>query len=285
MTEAKKDVYDINYSDQLDINNIDEVTADLELNKSVEQVLGGVKGNVTTYDSQPVPDVTVKLFDLDYNPIVHTMTDENGNYLITNVDPGEYMIFAVKDGYDLTVPDYITIEDEIIIDDSITIYETSSDKLTAIYGIVTDENGVVANANVDLFSKDLLTYSTKTTDDGEYIMYGVAPGEYTILAYNDSCKSKESSVITLEEEIPLNQDIFIVDNNSNLKGTITGIITDKSTKQTLRNVFVALYKIVDGKETLIKTTLTEQKGRYFFGDVESGTYKVKSISNTEYIAE
>ncbi|MEW6196070.1 MAG: SdrD B-like domain-containing protein [Bacteroidota bacterium] len=64
------------------------------------------KDGIQDGNESGVPNVTVKLYDCDNNLISTTTTDANGNYLFSNLNPGDYYVmFILPSGYVFTTKD------------------------------------------------------------------------------------------------------------------------------------------------------------------------------------
>lgn len=135
---------------------------------------GSVNG--TVYDEvlltgNKVSEATVKVFKEDVTPYMHTITDLNGNYTISELPIGIYKIAAVKDGYLLSNMINITITDILPITMDLLIQKEKNSNL--IYGKIKDinNNEFISNVNVLLYKiqdgeKKLVSSST-SIEDGE----------------------------------------------------------------------------------------------------------------------
>lgn len=88
MADIKLDVLGLQYSENFSISGLEEENIDLNLNPAAE-TFSTIYGIVT--DGQnPIPNATVKVFDSNGMPYKHTLTDENGNYTISELPVGTY---------------------------------------------------------------------------------------------------------------------------------------------------------------------------------------------------
>ncbi len=288
MAKLQSDNYLLNYSDELNVGSQEEKVQDLSLEEVVVDSTGGITGVILDESGSPLPNTTVKIFDTNFNPIKHTVTNSNGVYNITNIKQGDYLVYAVKDGYELSLkhPVKITNAVENIKDIQIASYKTS--ELGIVYGIVYDNLGnKLSGVKVNLYRKsdNTLVFSTISADDGEYVIYGINEDIYELQASNEDYVLQVPYTIDIVGEVPLNQDAYLVKINDMKEGTINGVITDKVTKAKLANCFVGLYEIVEDREVLVAGTLTDFEGRYFFGYVKEGKYIVKAKSSSLKVIE
>lgn len=65
-------------------------------------VANGVMGQVLDESNQPVADAVVYLLDESGTPVSFTTTDENGNYQLSGLPAGNYLLQAGKVGYETT---------------------------------------------------------------------------------------------------------------------------------------------------------------------------------------
>ncbi len=279
MAEIQSDNYLLKYSDSLKVGSQEELVSNLDLEQVVVDNTGGVKGEVVDNTGTPVGNATVKLFDLNFNPIKHTVTDDDGNYIITNVPQGDYLVYAVKDDYTLSLKQPISITNGIETLPTISIAPYSVEAKGTVYGHTYDlNNNPLGGVKVNLYRKsdDTLLFSTISADDGEYVIYGISQDTYTLQASNEDYVLQTAYTINVAGKVPLNQDIYLKKINDFKEGTINGVITDKATKTKIAGAFVGLYNVVDGREVLVAGTITDFEGRYFFGYVPEGEYIVKA---------
>lgn len=279
----KQDNYLLNYSDDVVLNNLEEVVVDLSL-ESVDIVsTGGCTGVIVNSTGVEVEGATVKIFDLNFNPIKHTMTNSAGVYSITGISSGEYIVYAVKKGYEMSTKRQITITDEILTLTDIAITANSSISLGTLYGMVYDSNKKsLSKVLVTLTTVGEVTEiiaQTYSASDGEYVFYNIEDGIYEVNALNDDYILTTSFEVQIEAGINSKENIYMDKLSSSKEGTINGIIIDSTTSVPLASCFVGLYELDDlGEETLISVTTTNRDGKYFFGYVAEGKYVVKAKS-------
>jgi serine-aspartate repeat-containing protein C/D/E len=136
--------------------------------------------------------ITVTLLDADGNVLATTVTDADGKYLFTGLEPGEY---TTK----ITVPPGYVASTAIEQDSALLTTDGASD-LTLDFGLYpvlvsvgdfvwldTDRDGIhdtgelgLAGITVTLLDADGNVLATTVTDaDGKYLFDGLEPGEYT----------------------------------------------------------------------------------------------------------
>lgn len=70
-----------------------------------------ITGTVFDEKNQVVPDCTIKLFDNDGKPFLHTVTNALGNYSFNNLNTGNYSITCVKNNIILTVAENVYLQE------------------------------------------------------------------------------------------------------------------------------------------------------------------------------
>jgi len=149
----------------------------------VVQGPGSVSGQVTDASTKaPIAEARVLMARTD-GPLGESLagrTDEQGRFTIANVPAGTYRVFAVD-------PDYLRKEHatSIVVTSgkpaaNIAIALT---RTAAIAGRVTNEHGEPApNVFVRAWTQAGQVAEVKTNDVGEYRLFGLEPGTYTISA-------------------------------------------------------------------------------------------------------
>ena len=287
MADIKLDLLGLKYSENFSITGLEEANIDLNLSPAAE-IFSTLFG-VVTDGQNPIANATVKVFDSNGMPYKHTLTDENGNYTISELPAGTYSIGAVKDGYRLSNTQGVTLNnsDTIKIDLVCILDETLN--LGTIAGILNLNNangtksplgGVKITLNDTVNTAIATTY---TADDGEFAFYDIADGVYTLIATAEGYTADSVITATITNGSISNVDITMTVDSRTYSGTVSGIIRDDDNK-VVSGCFVGLYKVTtlaDGtkREVLVATTKTNQAGKYMFGEVGGGEYIVKAKMN------
>ena len=280
----ENDKFLLNYSNGIEIDKTEEVVQNLELTKIEEEVDGGITGRVVNSTGTAISEATVKVFDLNYNPIKHTMTNETGTYNITSLQPGTYLVYAIKDRYSISEKITTTITDESVTLSNIVLTENTVYIKGTVYGITYDKSKAT-------LSKIKLTLSTLndpstvisetySANDGEYVFYNLTAGTYRLEASNDDYILTEPFNVTVADGVNTNETLYLDKLSTAKEGTINGVITDSETSVPIDGAFVGLYKVdeEENKESLLSVTTTNREGKYFFGYVPDGKYVVKAKS-------
>lgn len=151
--EIKKDMYDLNYSENFDIKDIEEKTVDIDLE---DARMGGstISGVVLDAERNPVENATIKIFDANGEPYLHTQTNERGEYTFSGLKSGQYSLTCVKKDYVITLPQsIILLEDELKVNNFI-VQKDESLNLCSIAGIVykMDTKEPIQDATVSLLN-------------------------------------------------------------------------------------------------------------------------------------
>lgn len=287
MADIKLDLLGLKYSQNFSIAGLEEANIDLSLSPAAE-IFSTLIGIVT--DGQnPIPNATVKVFDSNGMPYKHTLTDENGNYTISELPAGTYSVGAVKDGYRLSNTQGVTLNNSDTIKIDLVCIADETLNLGAIAGILHLNNsdgtksplgGVKITLNDTVNTAIATTY---TADDGEFAFYDVADGVYNLIATAEGYTADSVIAATITNGSISNVDMTMTVDSRTYSGTVSGIIRD-DTNKVVSNCFVGLYKVTtlaDGtkREVLVATTKTNQAGKYMFGEVGGGEYIVKAKMN------
>ena len=281
--------YDLKASVQFPISGTQEVTENLQLTASTAAASGVVTGTVTS-GGLPVEGATVKIFDVNDNPVAHTMTNPQGKYTISDVVAGSYKITATKFTYLIpaTIPLTVIAGRPTTVDIALTLDPDVNNN--ALYGIIrqavvlTPIEGATVNVFQVVGGVQTLALTTVTNSSGQYFAPRLVTGDFVVISNKTGYEQSQSAVITLigTDIEPL--DLTLQVNTAQNVGTVSGIITDQSTLLPIANALVALYSVVGGVETIVQIVRTNAGGRYLFGNVTAGEYIVKAIAQTDVSA-
>lgn len=278
------DILKLNVSNSFTLTNNNEADINLNLNPPSMSTTGSVNGVVydtTLLTGNVVPGATVKVFTTDGTPFAHTITDENGNYTISDLPIGIYTISAVKDGTYLSVDTPLTISNTLPVTVNLALIRNNLISKNIIYGTLKDSvnNIAIDNVNVALYkveqSGNTLISTTKTIADGEYVLDKIDDGTYEVIFSKDGYQALTLDNIALSQGTMFNASTNLTSTIGTINSTVSGIVTDEL-GVAVANAFVGLYKMVNGVETLVAVTYTNTFGKYMFGNVVEGEYFVKA---------
>lgn len=212
MADVKQDLLSLQYSQNFEIQGMQEANIDLQLPPA--SATSATLYGVVTDGALPVADATVKLFDSTGLPYQHTMTDAAGAYTLSGIPAGTYSLAAVKDGYLLSDAAGVTLSQGASTELNLTLSADPTLALGAIAGgsianvsmsmvvdgrtyngtvsgIIQNNAGqAVAGCFVGLYAvttdlgvtTETLVSVTKTNTEGKYLFGGVTAGAYVVKA-------------------------------------------------------------------------------------------------------
>lgn len=284
MAEIKQDLLSLQYSENFQIEGLQEANVDLQLPPAAI-TLATVTG-VVTDGTDPIADATVKLFDSAGMPYKHTLTDGTGSFTITGIPAGTYSLAAVKDGYRLSDAAGVTLTSGLTAEINLTCTADITLSLGAIAGVLTVANPLggapvpLAGAKITLQTVDGTTVAaTYTAADGEFAFYDLADGVYMLISAADGYVATSTMTAVISKGSIANINMSMTVDSRTYNGTVSGIIRNNA-GQAVAGCFVGLYEVtlVDGvrQEKLIAVTKTNTAGKYLFGGVTGGEYLVKA---------
>ncbi|WP_027398692.1 MSCRAMM family protein [Anaerovorax odorimutans] len=276
------DKYIITQSSEIESEGREETRTDLQLPVNPDQNVGTVSGTVLDTSDNPIDNATIKLCTSTLQPFAHTNTNPQGKFTLTQVPSGSYFISATKEDYFLTVPISVTVIKNRMSTVTITITPNPEANKNIIYGTVKSniDNTPIEEAVVQLFKKqdeeNIYVGISFTNPQGQYLFIDLDDGEYYVNTSKLGYLTTETQPISISSKEYIPQDVILTSDPNANTGVICGIITDDTTDIPIANALVALYSVSDETETLLKITQTNIEGKYLFGDIETGNYRIKS---------
>ena len=284
MADIKQDLLSLQYSQNFEIQGMQEANVDLQL-PPASTSLATVYGTVTD-GSAPIADAIVKLFDSAGLPYQHTLTDQSGAFSLSGIPAGTYSLAAVKEGYLLSDAAGVTLSAGSTLSLNLTCTPDATLSLGAIAGVLTVFNPLggtptpLGGAKITL--QDALgtpLAATYTADDGEFAFYDLADGLYTLISSADGYLASSAMTASITGGSIANLTMSMTVDTRTYNGTVSGIIRDNA-GQAVAGCFVGLYRVVTAagisQEQLVAVTKTNTAGKYLFGGVNAGEYLVKA---------
>ncbi len=148
----------------------------------VASINGTIAGTVTDTLGNPIPNALVKLYqgDLDWHFDYHAVTDSNGDYRITHVDAGKYLVHATPSNPNYVAQWYdgvysIINATPVVVSDTTT--QIADFKLPNRYadlpkfvvsGAVTDTNGTALKGALVVFARAGFVFNSAKEDQNEW---------------------------------------------------------------------------------------------------------------------
>ncbi|QCK14755.1 carboxypeptidase-like regulatory domain-containing protein [Mangrovivirga cuniculi] len=232
---------------------------------------GTLMGMVTDGSTQTaIEGASVVIYDANTNsPVLTLTTDVDGNYT-TELDPGSYFTKVSAQGYLANPPAGISavpfdITVGVETENNVVLFPNDQTGLGYISGSVTEGSNPVAGVLVIAEAGDI-AYSAITDEEGNYTIYNVAAGSYSIngwiAGYNS--QTETASVTADTETTDVNVSL-----TSGASGELSGMVTNLAAEN--KDVDVALVHPIT-KETLPGLTGFTQDGQYLITNIPNGTY-------------
>ncbi|MBC7276465.1 collagen binding domain-containing protein [Nocardioides sp.] len=237
--------------------------ADFEVRQVIPQAISG-----TVRDSvgAPVPGATVTLTRPD-GTTATTTTSVDGSYLFDDnaTGTGYSVNLTVPGGY-TAGPDGTTRSDITITDSPVTDQDFVVNQLASVSGTVTGGGDGLGGVQVRLVPAgggDPIT--TVTDGDGNYLLDGVPPGDYTAeIDAPEGYSGATTRPVTVGAS-----DVTGVDFDLTRPGTIAGQVTDASSGDPVAGVTLT----VDGPDGPV-SVITNDAGAYLLEDLPPGDYTI-----------
>jgi protocatechuate 3,4-dioxygenase beta subunit len=235
---------------------------------------GGISGKVTNLATgEPVVNAIVTACS-DSTPAGRAQTDEQGNYLITGLEPGKYQVIARARGYvPAHYPHPVMVQEGQITSDINLGLRPIEPRTGAISGQVIDRitRRPIRNAVVIILNQNFRKRA-KTDHNGYYICRGLRPGTYQV-----SVRARYYLPETYPDPVPVREHQVTEDINFALvpkprNGGIAGQVVDGETGYPIAGVLIT----VRG-ENEQQTTRTDGHGFYRVWGLNPGNYEVSAL--------
>ena len=229
---------------------------------------GQIHGNVLDDNTElPIANAVVQL--LHNNVIVTTvLSDAQGEFLIQNLSPGTYLVRISAAGYQTTLLSALVFSNQ-----TAEVHAELLGNPGALQGTITDGSAqFLAGVRVQLFQNGMFISETLTDSTGFYVIAGLAPGNYTVIAGGQGFALLTASALVLSNQTTL-LDLTL----NALQGTVSGVISEAVTGNRIVGASVSLFS----GNTLLATTLTDVNGQYAFDSIPPGSYILR-VSALDY---
>jgi hypothetical protein len=231
-------------------------------------IMGNLSDKVT---GKPLEGVCIKVCDNDYKPIVYNFTDVDGNFTLKGKFSSCIRIIAAKKSYGTFSSDGLptaNLEKKAL---NIELTPIPNGGIVFFGNIRDSQQKPLGGIKVTLFkSHSLNPYDfTFSNEEGIYVFDNIEPGPYRIAIQSQSFNERLINLEAGKEQPIVNLETVYL-KKRNLKGTIHGIITDKSGLP----VDNALVVLLNSNNVPFQVTHTNEKGVYIFYLLDAGNYSI-----------
>ncbi|MED4235885.1 carboxypeptidase-like regulatory domain-containing protein [Priestia megaterium] len=237
--------------------------------------LSGIVTDVQT--KAPLAGALVEVFVVGTTiPVKSTLTDANGQYLVSGLAEGEYRVVIFADNYG-TQPFRIVLTpgEQKILNAALTPY------LASLVGTVTDKKTgkPVQGARVEVLNNREKVVAVDYTDErGAFTIRGVPAGTYILLATAEGFAPQTKSVTVIAGK-PILVDFVLI--SSSDVGSIIGTVTDQETGKPIEG---ALVEVLNAQKELVGTDCTDVCGKFAIEELIANTYTLH-ITAEEFLSK
>ncbi len=199
------DQYNLKASTPFPISGTEEITKDLALSASIASAAGVVTGIVTSGGS-PIQGATVKLYDVNDNPIAHDIANPQGRHTLAGIPPGPYKITVSMPGYLTPIPIPLTVAPTRPTTVNIALTVDPDANKSALFGIIsqaivlTPLESALVNIYEDVGGEQTLVLTTFTNSSGQYFAPRLTSGDYVVVANKLGYEQNTSAIVTFQGE-------------------------------------------------------------------------------------
>ncbi|MEI2325688.1 carboxypeptidase regulatory-like domain-containing protein [Priestia megaterium] len=228
-----------------------------------------VSGIVSTPEGAPIPNASIQILDQNETVLGSGITDQNGNYAISNLPEGTLTIIASSSGFATQLTAATVTAGQILSNVNIQLNPLSGNLSGKIINSVTGEPIIGAIAIVRTIGGTNIVVSTDTTDtDGNYFIAGLSPGTYSVVG-----SSTGFGTVTIGAIVQADQTAIANLSLPPLTGSVSGTITDlRGNAITGSNTQIQVFDI---SGILLKTLLANADGTFNVIDLIPGTYLIQ----------
>ncbi|WP_270181050.1 MSCRAMM family protein [Alkalihalobacillus sp. CinArs1] len=223
---------------------------------------GSIQGTITDTSGAPLPGSFVEVTNVNGVLVATITTDQNGEFLLSDIKVGQLNVKATAPGYGATTIGVIVEPAE-----TSPVQLALSEITGTISGVVTDTDGTpIGNATVTVTDGTNTSVATVISNsDGSYTIPQLDPDQYTVTASESSTGANVvTGTVTPDEETVV--DISLIPTGAVVQGTILDVGGEVVVGATVELRSVSPFGPV------ISTVLTDSDGNYDFGTISNGTY-------------
>jgi hypothetical protein len=298
------------YEDATDVVVYDNMTTP-DINAALDEG-GRILGTVTSteWGSPPLANAQVRLYQSreGTSPVAYSYADSSGDYQFQGLASGDYFVKFHAPSNTSYLPEYFQDRETLALADAITVTlgmtQTGVNGTLALgatmSGTVTAEQGgaPIPSTAVYVYTSTTSTAvfnSDYTDSNGQYVIYGLPPGDYYIkfqAQYNSGYLSEYyNNQPSLAEADPITVDyedvISGIDAALATGGTVSGSITAVQGGIPIQNAYVRLFTDTTDTGSFVGGDYTDASGHYLINGLLADTYyvEIQAPYNSPYVDE
>src|SRR5215471_15624100 len=117
-----------------------------------QSTFGSIRGTARDETGAAVPQVVMKLHNIDENTDLATVADASGNYLFENLKPAHYRLTASREGFANSIADKVelTARQDIRLDLRLAVAGTRQQiEVSADVGVLNTENATLTDSKIN----------------------------------------------------------------------------------------------------------------------------------------
>ena len=245
-----------------------------EITAELQGGLGAVSGKIFLEGVDVYSGITVTLVNLNDSSITYTETTrDDGSFDITGIEEeGSYQVRVSCSGYMSNNSETVSVQiGRVAVVKDITLSSVHAE----VRGTVLLEGAATHEGTLLLLRNDTNQYTSTTSTDGSFIITGVVPGTYTLLASKSGYNSKESIEFSVEPSSDKTIDSMALEIGvRSITGSVELELTDDYS-----GVLVTATNLEDSSN--ITSAITNSAGTFSLAGLVPGEYLI-SISKPGY---
>ena len=245
-----------------------------EITAELQGGLGAVSGKIFLEGVDVYSGITVTLVNLNDSSITYTETTrDDGSFDITGIEEeGSYQVRVSCSGYMSNNSETVSVQiGRVAVIKDITLSSVHA----KVRGTVLLEGAATHEGTLLLLRNDTNQYTSTTSTDGSFIITGVVPGTYTLLASKSGYNSKESIEFSVEPSSDKTIDSMALEIGvRSITGSVELELTDDYS-----GVLVTATNLEDSSN--ITSAITNSAGTFSLAGLVPGEYLI-SISKPGY---